>query len=183
VQSTEDGVEQARAGVVEVLPQKHTDDRRQHHRQVDRQPEVALEVPEFVEQDRDRERNQVTEDQRQAGELDRVPPGGDEQRIVEDALVVVEADPDRVGHQVVLLEAQDDAAQHRPPGEQREAHQRGGEERVGERVVADLPPTSGALVRQNRHYVRHLLVFSVAAARAGAAATFPVIWAVRTESG
>ena len=102
-------VEQAVARVVEVGEQQQRRGGRQHHRQVDQAAQVSLGVPQFVEQDGHEERHGVADDQRQDGELQRVPPGRPEGRVVEDALVVRPAGP--AGHaQPALLEAHHDLA-------------------------------------------------------------------------
>jgi hypothetical protein len=91
-------------------------------------------MAELVEQDRGEERHRVAEDQRQQGELGRVPPGDPEPRVFPGALVVVKANP--AGYrvpggqvEVLVLEAHDDLADHRVPGEDREAHHRADQER------------------------------------------------------
>jgi hypothetical protein len=133
----QDRVEQAGTGVVEPLPQQRRHHRREHHRQVDDQPEVPLGVPELVEQDGDQERDEEPEHQRQPGEQQRVGPGVPEQRVREEPLEVLEADPLGIGDEVDLLERQQHTADDGVPGEQREADQRGAQEPVRRQVLHD----------------------------------------------
>ena len=75
VQDAQDVVEQTVLRVVEVGEQQQRRGRRQHHRQVDQHPQVAPGVPQLVEQDRHAERDREPDDEREQGELERVPPG------------------------------------------------------------------------------------------------------------
>jgi hypothetical protein len=91
-------------------------------------------VPHLVQQDRGEERQHVTEDQGEQGELHRVPRGGPELRIVEDAPVVLQPHPAGFRHpgrqiEVLVLEAHHDLPDHRIPGEDREAHHGADQER------------------------------------------------------
>jgi hypothetical protein len=148
VRLVEHRVEEAEPGVVEVLPEQDADDRRQHHRQVDGDPQVAAEMAQLVEEERERERNAVAEDEREPGELERVPDGREEERIGEEVPVVVEPHPDRIGDEVDLLEAEQDPADERVPRKEREAEDRAGHQRIGGRVLGQPAPEARASQRR-----------------------------------
>jgi hypothetical protein len=141
VQYVQDVIEQPVGRVVEVQEQRQRRDGRQHHRQVHQAAQVALGVPQLVQQDRGEERQRVAEDQGQQGELDRVPPGGPELRVIEDTPVVLQAHPTGFryaggGIEMLPLEAHHDLPDHRVPGEDREAHHRADQERPGHGVAS-----------------------------------------------
>jgi len=100
-------------------------------------------VPHLVQQDRGEERQRITEDQGEQGELHRVPRGGPELRIVEDAPVVLQPHPAGFRHpgrqiEVLVLEAHHDLPDHRIPGEDREAHHGADQERPRHGVALDV---------------------------------------------
>ncbi len=128
-------VEQARTRVVEPAPQEHGHHRRQHHRQVDRHPQVAAAVPQFVQHHRGGERRGEAEDQCQQGEPAGVPPRRQEQRVVDQPAEVVQPHPLRRLGEVDLLEAEQHAPHDRIPGEQREAEEAGRQEEVRDQVL------------------------------------------------
>src|SRR6201999_1965395 len=87
------------------------------------------------------------------GEVERVPPGDPEARVVHDAYVVVPAHPR--GHAAMgVLEAHHDAADHRVPVEEGEAEDRPDQERVTGEVVlepaAEAGPPGPGQVRRGR---------------------------------
>src|SRR6266545_1627243 len=110
---------------------------------------VAPGVPELVEQDRYEERHRVPEHQRETGEVDRVLPRGGEARVGDDAVVVVPTNPGGDASPGPL-EAHDDAADHRVPGEEREAQHGADEEGVPGEVVPHLAAATGPRTAHGR---------------------------------
>ena len=131
----QDAVEESVAGVVEVLEEQDGGDRRQHHGQVDQQPQIPLGVPELVEHDGDDERHREAQHERQDREEQGVAPGLPERGVVED---VAEVGPAGPGRRAVLrlLEGQEELPDHRVPGEEGEAEDGSDQEAVRRDVAA-----------------------------------------------
>lgn len=151
VEDVQDAVEESVSWVVEVLEEQHGGDRRQHHREVDQQAQIALPVPELVEHDGDDERDDEPEQQGQHGEQQGVAPGLPERGVVEDVGQVGPVGPGGLAV-LGLLERQDEFPDHRIPGEEREAEHRSDQEAVcgdvaahgAQEVLAGGVPAGGA---------------------------------------